>query len=658
MYKTSSYGFVRDIFVGKAKDLYDKKIFHNISLIALFAWVGLGADGLSSSCYGPEESFKALGSHSVLSLFVALACVITITILCASYSQIIEVFPGGGGGYLVASKLLSPTMGAISGCALLIDYVLTISISISSGSDAFFSILPAHWISMKVPFAVFITLILIVLNMRGVKESVTLCLPIFFIFLATYLFTIAYTIITHFGTLPSIVLQVRDDLHTTHSQIGLWGILLLLIHSYSVGAGTYTGIEAVSNGLPLLREPKVATGRRTMLYMGLSLIIVVGGLFLSYLLYHVGLEPGKTLNASLVQIMTSNWPRGLGRVFVWTTMASSTALLCIAAQTGFLDGPRIMANMGVDHWLPARFALLSSRLVTQNGVMIMGISAITLILAARGRVGFLVVLYSINVFITFTLSQLGMMRYWFKNRKIKSKWFRKLTINSIGFCLTLFILVLLSIVKFWEGGWVTLLATALLVCLAFAIRRHYKGVMHKLMRLSTLAEQFENNAKSKSNHQNIQCETDAKTAVIFVSGFNGLGVHTLLSINRSFEGSFKNYVFIHAGVVDAGNFKGSGEIEKLKEHIDSEAKRYVECMRKLGYYSEYVTDIGTDVVEKTTKLASAVVAKFPNSVFFGGQLVFEHESIMTRLLHNHTVFALQRRLFKQGQTFVVLPIRV
>jgi amino acid transporter len=452
--------------------------------------------------------------------------------------------------------------------------------------------------------------------------------------------------------------QVGTDLHTAHSQIGLWGILMLLVRSYSVGAGTYTGIEAVSNGLPLLREPKVATGRRTMVYMGMSLVFVVGGLFLSYLLYNVQLESGKTLNASLVEKMTANWPTNLGHGFVWVTMISSMALLCIAAQTGFLDGPRIMSNMAVDRWFPARFSILSSRLVTQNGVLIMGCSAMALILATHGRVGFLVVLYSINVFITFTLSQLGMIRHWWNNRKTERNWLHKLSINSIGFCLTLFILILLSVVKFWEGGWVTLVATGLLVSLSFGVKRHYKGVMIKLTRLHKLAEQFEYNSNNQPEKELPKCDNNAKTAVIFVSGYNGLGVHTLLSINRMFEGAFKNFVFIQAGVVDAGNFKGSGEIEKLKEHIETETGRYVKCMRKLGYCSEYLTDIGTDVVDTTSELADKIAAKFPNSVFFGGQLVFEHESIMTRLLHNHTVFALQRKLFRQGQTFVVLPIRV
>src|SRR5689334_10154385 len=143
---------LKSVFIGRPRDLGDHRLFHKISLVAVLAWVGLGADGLSSSCYGPEEAFKALDSHSALSIFVALASVVTIAMICASYRQIIELFPSGGGGYLVASKLLSPAAGVVSGCALLVDYVLTIAISVASGADALFSVLPPSWHSWKIAF--------------------------------------------------------------------------------------------------------------------------------------------------------------------------------------------------------------------------------------------------------------------------------------------------------------------------------------------------------------------------------------------------------------------------------------------------------------------------------------------------------------------------
>src|SRR5471032_1203165 len=406
------FGFLKNAVIGRAHNLSDKKIFHNMSLVALLAWVGLGADGLSSSCYGPEAAFVALTGHTFLSLFVAAASVLTIVVICASYSQIIELFPTGGGGYLVASKLLSPTAGVVSGCALMGDYVLTIAISVASGTDALFSLFPESWVHYKTEFSVAGIIFLMLLNLRGVKESVVLWLPVFFLFVGTFTFAIFYGIISHIGDLPGIAHGLATDVRVDHSEIGTWGLIVVILRAYSLGAGTYTGIEAVSNGLSVLREPRVQTGKRTMVYMGASLAFVVGGLLLTYLLYHVEHVDGKTLNAVLLEQMTASWPSWLGKSFVIAALASSAALLLIAAQTGFLGGPRVLANMAVDRWMPTKFATLSDRLVTQNGILLMGGAALAMMVLTQGSVRYLVVLYSINVFITFVLSQLGMVRHW------------------------------------------------------------------------------------------------------------------------------------------------------------------------------------------------------------------------------------------------------
>ena len=654
-------GWLKTIIIGQARDLSDKKLFHKVALIALFAWVGLGADGLSSSCYGPEESFKALGVHVALSPLVALACLTTIAVICASYSQIIELFPSGGGGYLVASKLLSPAVGVVSGCALLVDYVLTIALSISSGTDALFSILPPAWHPWKLAFASAGIAFLTLLNLRGVKESVLIFVPIFFIFLATHALGIIVALATHLGDLPTVAKNITADLGTAHTQLGWAGIFFLLVRAYSMGAGTYTGIEAVSNGLPILREPRVATGKRTMLYIGVSLGLTVTGLMIAYLLYNVQPQNAKTLNAVLFEKITATWPSGWGSTFVSGAMLSATALLFIAAQAGFLDGPRVMASMALDRWFPQRFATLSDRLVAQNGILLMGGAALFVLLAAHGSVALLVVLYSINVFITFTLSQLGMIRHWWTNRATASAGKRKLTVNSIGFCLTAFILTTLSVVKFLEGGWVTLLVTGVLVGTAFLTRRHYNSTMRRLVRLDDLVWAFENDAGKKSSSTDTPapvCDLKAKTAVILVNGFNGLGVHTLLAIRRMFPGVFHNFIFLQAGVVDAGVFKGAAEIENLRRHVTQEAGRYAVQMQKLGFYAETATDVGTDLIDTAGEIAEGVRKRFPQAVFFGGQLVFANESWLSKLLHNFVVFALQRRLFHQGTPFLILPIRV
>jgi amino acid transporter len=276
---------VKKVVIGSARDLQEPGIFHKLSLIAFFAWVGLGADGLSSSCYGPEEAFLALKGHTYLAIFVALATAITIFIISNSYSQIIELFPSGGGGYLVASKLLSPTVGMISGCALIIDYVLTITLSVASGADALFSFLPAAWHSYKLEFALIGVLILIVLNLRGVKESVVPLVPIFLIFVISHVFIITYAIVTHLMNFQEVATKTVVEVQNSYNQMGLFGMIFLILRAYSMGAGTYTGIEAVSNGLPILREPKVQTAKRTMTYMATSLAFTMLGLMLAYILY-------------------------------------------------------------------------------------------------------------------------------------------------------------------------------------------------------------------------------------------------------------------------------------------------------------------------------------------------------------------------------------
>ena len=649
------------IFGGK-HDIDDSSLFHKLTLIAFFAWIGLGADGLSSSCYGPEEAFLALHGHLYLSVFVALMSGLTVFIISTSYSQIIELFPTGGGGYLVASKLLSPNAGMVSGSALLIDYVLTITISVASGADALFSFLPVAWLPYKLTFAFFGVLVLTAMNMRGVKESVLPLVPIFLTFVLTHAFIIAYAVIMNLGNFGNVAAATRADVVQTQAELGFSGMLLLILRAYSMGAGTYTGIEAVSNGLPILREPKVRTGKRTMHYMAFSLALVVMGLMLAYLLYHVVPQPGKTLNAVLFENMTQGWGRG-GTVFVLIALLSEAALLFVAAQTGFLDGPRVLSNMALDRWFPTKFAMLSDRLVTQKGILMMGGAALLTMVLTNGSVKYLVVLYSINVFITFFLSQLGMVRHWWQVRGKESHWEKKLFINGLGMTLTLFILITVTVLKFHEGGWITLLLTGTLVGIAFMTRRHYQNtykLLHRLDELVTAAEAScpINPESPQGKALMVKYDPRDKTAILLVNGFNGLGLHTLFSIIRLFGGTFKNFVFIQVGVVDAGNFKGAEEVARMKGEVKKELDRYVNYMRCHGYYAAAFSSFGTDVVEEVARLTPEILERFPNAILFGGQLVFPKTTFLSGVFHNYTIFAIQRRFYNQGTPVVILPIRV
>jgi len=663
-FKPSLIHGLKNVIIGKARDPHDSGLFQKLSLIAFFAWIGLGADGLSSSCYGPEEAFLSLGVHSYLGLFVGLATVLTIFVISTSYSQIIELFPTGGGGYLVASKLLSPTFGMVSGCALLIDYVLTITLSIASGADALFSFLPAKWQGFKLEFAILGVILLIVVNSRGVKESVVPLVPVFLTFILSHALAIGYALLTHSPDYPKILQGMSLDIQNLSAQIGTAGVIFLVLHAYSMGAGTFTGIEAVSNGLPILREPRVQTAKRTMRYMSISLSVMVMGLMVSYVLYRVGPEPGKTLNAILFERIAMGWGKTWFHSFVLVTLLSEAVILFVAAQTGFLDGPRVLASMALDRWVPTRFAVLSDRLVTQNGIIIMGAVALVMMVLTGGSVRFLVVLYSINVFITFTLSQLGMVRHWWKDRGQESHWRKGLMINGVGLILTAFILGAVIILKFHEGGWVTLLITSVLVGVVIMIRRHYEATTRLLHRLDNLVQAarslgFESlPGGEKSTEKKAEFDPKEKTAVLLVNGFNGVGLHTLLNVFRLYGEVFKNFVFVEIGVVDAGLFKGLGAIDRLQVQVMEDLDSYVNFVKRKGYYGEGVTTIGVDVAEEVTKIAPQIIERFPQAIFIGGQLVFPEDTFLSRLLHNYTLFAIQRKLYHQGIPFVVLPIRV
>jgi amino acid transporter len=653
---------LKTVVIGRARNPFSPATYHSLSLAAFLAWIGLGSDGLSSSCYGPAATFEALAGHPHLGIFVAIAVCITISVIGANYSQVVELFPTGGGGYFVATKLLSPSLGMISGCALLIDYVLTIAISIASGTDAIFSFLPANWSVFRLEFAILGVVFLTLLNLRGVRESVLPLIPVFLIFVFAHVFLIGYALFDHAGRFPEVAAGTVTDLRQTSAAVGTFGVLLVMMQAYSLGAGTYTGLEAVSNGIPVLREPRVSTARRTMIYMVISLSFVVAGLILAYLLYNVHPQTGKTLNAVLLERVTANWNRNTGTGFLLVTLVSEAAILFIAAQTGFLGGPRVLANMAVDRWMPTRFAILSDRLVTQNGVLIMGVASFLMMLLARGSVAFLVVLYSINVFMTFVLTHMGLVRHWFNERSAGRSYRRKLTISAIGLVLCIFILVSVVIVKFTEGGWITLLITGALICGVILVKRHYNNTVQLLRRLDERVMAI----LSKSSDMKPDAASRAappfnpsgKTAVILVNGFNGLGLHTLFNVNRFFGGMFKNFIFLEVGVLDAGNFKGVTEVEHLREHSSSQAHKYVDLMNRNGYWAQCFTSVSTDVVDEIVNVGQSILKSYPNAIFFGGQLMFPKEQFMGRWLHNNVIFAVQRRFYYQGIPIVILPIRV
>ncbi len=654
---SSSFGRrIRRLLFGKPRDLQDRRLFHRVSLAAFLAWVGLGADGLSSSAYGPEEAFRALGEHTYLAVPLAALMAGTVLLISAAYRRIIEEFPTGGGGYVVASKLLGPKVGVVSGAALLVDYVLTITISLAAAGDALFSFLPETWLAAKLPVEFALIVLLTSLNVRGIRESVMTLLPVFLLFVIAHVVLIIGGITSHLPEAPATVTAVRDGVERGEATIGVVGLLLVFFRAYSLGGGTYTGIEAVSNGLPIMREPQVHTAKRTMIYMGTSLAFTASGLLLCYLLWQVAPQSGKTMNAALVERLAGNLP--FGHALVVLTLFSEAMLLVVAAQAGFTDGPRVLANMAVDSWMPHRFAALSERLTTMNGILLMGVAALAALIYTAGDVGHLVVMYSINVFLTFSLSMFAMLRYWRQHRSTRPEWKQRLPLFAAGFLLCITILAITVFEKFAEGGWITLIITALVIGTCFAIKRHYRLVDAGLNRLYEELGELQASIQERDGEVPRRLDPRKPTAAVLVGAYGGVGIHTVLSVFRAFPGHFSNLVFLSVGVVDSGEFKGEHAVEDLRKRTEQMLSQYVALAGVLKVPATARMAIGTEVVAEAERLCVATAREFPHIVFFAGKMIFQRERWYHRLLHNETPLAVEKRLRWLGKTMVTLPIRV
>jgi hypothetical protein len=310
--------------------------------------------------------------------------------------------------------------------------------------------------------------------------------------------------------------------------------------------------------------------------------------------------------------------------------------------------------MAADEWVPRRFKNLSDRLVTQNGVLAMGIAAGVVLWYTGGAVGLLVVMYSINVFLTFTLSQTGMALHWLKVRRQERHWRRRLIVAVFGAVVTGTILTVMIALKFLEGGWVTLLATGGLIAVCFAVRKHYRDVRRHLRTIdeALLDLPLPEIAEAKTRSPN------GPTAVMLVESYGGLGVHTFLWIHRLFPEQFKDFVFVAVGLVDSAQFKGVQELGALEARVRGDLEKYVGLARRLGFYAESRYALGTDVTQELETMCTALAADFPSLTVFAGRLVFQRELLVMRSLHDQTAYSIQRRLLFHGIPVIILPVRV
>ena len=453
--------------------------------LAVFA-----SDALSSTAYATQEILGVLAAAGTIAFGyvfpISIAIVVLLAIVTISYQQTIHAYPGGGGAYIVARDNLGELPAQIAGAALLTDYILTVAVSISSGVAQIVSAYP-NLEDYRVQIAVGAVLLIMLVNLRGVKESgVAFAVPTYFFILMMFT-TVGVGLFRSFsGTLGSVINPPELDI--MHSVSGISAFLIL--HAFANGTTALTGVEAISNGITAFNEPRSRNAGITLIWMSL----ILGALFLgiSHLTGQIGAvySEEETIISQLARTVFNG--RGLLYLSViWGT----TVILIMAANTAFADFPRLGALAASDGFLPRQLTFRGSRLVYSNGIVTLSVIASLLIIAFKANVTLLIPLYAIGVFMSFSLSQFGMALRWRKIGRLKegeeirergsvlhydSKWKSKMLINGFGALCTLIVMFVFAVTKFSEGAWFVLILTPILVIVFFAIHRHYSSLAHSL----------------------------------------------------------------------------------------------------------------------------------------------------------------------------------
>ena len=626
-------------------------------LVALWAWAGLGANGLSAACYGPEKAYLALGNHTQLGALLALIVVVTVALIALAYSQMLELFPNGGGSYRVTSQLLGPSFGLVSGAALLIDYVLAICVSLASGTDAMFSLFPPAGPASKLPVELGLAGLLVVLNLRGLRVAIGMLLPIVLLFLLVH----ALLIIFGVGLMaPRIVGHINEAFSSAAdlSQTSGWTfVVALLIRAYGLGGSTYSGIEAISNNVNLLAEPRIRTGRLTLLYVALTLAFTAGGLILLYSLWEIRPVSGQTLNATVFSAIITQlgFRGGANDAWMSLTLGLEAAILLVAANAMLIFAPTLLASMASDSWLPHQFRNLSVRLVRQNGIILIGVFALAILYATKGDLATLVVFYSINVFISFALAKAGLLRHWWDERSKIKNWMPRLLIAAAALIAAGTILVVTLTARFREGGWATIGLTLLVVGVCVRIRAHYAWVSDCRRKID---EQFAIPAEELANIPPVSRYSDSATAVLLTTEHWGPTIHTLLWVQRLFAGRFRNILFVGVIEFDSRAMGASEALPRRTARLEGAMRQLEGFCAKHGLHADRQIGYGTDPVLELERLVKEATAKGQECVCFANKLILPPGRRMAEWLHNQTSLGLQRRLHAEGIPLMVLPIRL
>lgn len=433
----------------------------------------LSSDALSSVAYGTEQILLELATVGAAAAFafslpIALSIILLIGILVISYRQVIDAYPQGGGAYMVSKENLGMVWGRLTGVSLLIDYTLTVAVSISAGVQAITSAFPVT-VPYIVPMALLLVWFMVWLNLRGTGESGTVfAIPTYF-----FIFCVLALIVKGVVDLISGSGEIHAS-GTIPAAVPSGLTLFVLLKAFSSGCSAVTGIEAISDAVPHFRTPSVHNAKRTLASLGMLLAVIFGGVTLLSLAY--GITPDPNGHTSVLSMVTEH-AFGRGALY-YATQIATMMILTLAANTSFNGFPILASIMAQDKNFPRMFSFRGDRLSFNYGIITLGVLASILLLVFEGRTDALIPLYAIGVFLSFTLAQTGLVRKWFKERM--KGWGRKAFINGLGAFVSLAVLLIFCITKFIEGAWIVIVVTPLILLGITKISRHYEAVAKEL----------------------------------------------------------------------------------------------------------------------------------------------------------------------------------
>ncbi|ABC80754.1 APC family permease [Anaeromyxobacter dehalogenans] len=648
---------LRHAVLGTDRDLSDPRVLDRVTVGVLAAWIAMGGDLLGSCVYGPDVLGRASGGHRGVLVVAGLATLATLGILALAYTRMVVHFPHGGGGYTAARHAAGERAALVSGVALVLDAGLNVAVSVVACVEAAAAVLPAGWAAARLPASLALVALLAVANLRGVKESVALLAPILLAFVGSHVLVLGAALVQRAGAIPEAVAAVPGELSRLAGERGAAGALGTVVRAYALGGAIYTGLESISNGVPILREPKVRTARRTMLLLAGVPALLIAVILAGYLAFDVRPAPGTPMNAALFERVAAGLGGGAaGRLAVAIPLLAEAALLLLAAQTGFVDGPRILGALATDRYLPRRLSRLNGRLVPAPGVLLVAIVATSATALTRAELEPLLAVFVTSVFVTFGISQWAMLRHALRRRLLRAPWRADGALHGVA--LALCAVILAGTAASWRAGAaVTLLLVAAGAALALAIRRRYDAVARAAETAAARAAPALPPAPrpSAALSPGALIAREAPIAVLVLGERTALARVALAWLGRLSAG-LGGVILAGASLVDADAVQGEERLRERERERRRELEAVAEEVRRAGVPVAVALRRGADLLETTAALVAELMRERPAPSVVVGFRSEPDGAAVDPLLREDFAVRLQARLQREGIPMVVVSV--